>query len=189
MKLHEAVIATYGAVGQEMSDGAIALIVRELEPYPAGDVAVALSRVRKELRKITLVDILDRIPGGHLGPEEAWAIVAPTLNDERVTVVWTEQISQAFGAALGLQDDAVAARMAFKEVYGKLLGEARSNNVQPRWFPSLGHDPHGRDTAILNAVEKGRLTAESAQRLLSGHGEADQRLERLLSDQSIKRIE
>ena len=126
MKLHEAVTVTFAAVGQEMSDAAIALIARDLAEYPLPGVFASLARCRKELRRITLADILERIPGGHPGPEEAWGVIARALSDERVTVVWTDEMRQAFGAALNLSDDPIAARMAFKEVYVRLVNEARA---------------------------------------------------------------
>ncbi len=73
MELAKAVAATFAVVGQEMPDIGLATIVSELQEYPLGDVLKALARCRKELRKITLADIIDRIPSGHPGIEEAWA--------------------------------------------------------------------------------------------------------------------
>ena len=166
MKLYEALTATFAAVGQDMSDVAIALISRDLEQYQLKDVFVALSRCRKELRRVALADILDRIPGGHPGSEEAWGIVAKALTDERVSIVWTDEISTAFGAALNLQDDPVAARMAFKEVYTRLVAESRDQSRPIVWRPSLGQDAHGRESVLLEAAEKGRLTAHHVAKLL-----------------------
>jgi hypothetical protein len=166
MKLNEAVAATYAAVGQEMSDLALEIICRDLKAYPVADVGVALSRCRKELKRIALVDILDRIPNGHPGPEEAWGIVAKAMSDERVSIVWTDQISEAFGSALNLQDDPVAARMAFKEVYTKLVSQARDEGKPIVWRASLGHDPYGRESVLLEAMEKGRLKSDYVQKLL-----------------------
>ncbi len=166
MKLYEALTATFAAVGQDMSDVAIALISRDLAQYPLKDVFAALSRCRKELRRIALADILDRIPGGHPGPEEAWGIVAKALADERVSIVWTDEISAAFVAALNLQDDPVAARMAFKETYARLVAESRDQSKPIVWRASLGHDPHGREAVLIEAAEKGRLTAHYVAKLL-----------------------
>lgn len=181
MKLHEAVAATYAAVGQELSDLALTAICMDLKGYPGQALGVALGRCRKELRKITLVDIIDRIPGGLPGPEEAWAMVAPSLNDERVTIVWTDEMSAAFGVALGLQDDPVAARMAFKETYSRLRSEARDKGIPVIWRASLGSDPSGREGPLLDAAEKGRLPAAHIQTLLPHLEPAHPRVAALLA--------
>lgn len=188
MKLHEALSATFAAIGQEMSDVALALISRDLEVYPLRDVFSALSRCRKELRRMSLVDILDRMPGGHPGPEEAWGIVAKALADERVTVVWTDEICHAFGAALNLSDDHVAARMAFKESYSRLVAAARDQRKPIVWRPSLGHDAHGRESVLMQAIENGRLSAQHVAGLLPHTEAPNDRLQALL-DGGVKRLE
>lgn len=65
MDLLTAVKATYEVVGQDISDLGIQAIVTELKQYDLQHVLLALTRCRKELRKLTLADILDRLPGGH----------------------------------------------------------------------------------------------------------------------------
>lgn len=180
MKLVEALAVTYAAVGQEISDAAMEIMARDLSAYPLEGVLHALSRCRKELRRVTLADILDRIPGGHPNAEEAWAIVARSLNDERVTVVWTDEMSRAFGVALNLQDDPVAARMAFKECYAKEVNQSRNNGTAPRWHVSLGHDPYGREAPILEAVKCGRLTADYAASLLPYRDQPSEQVKALL---------
>lgn len=166
MTLTMAVKATYEVLGQDVSDLAILTIVEELEAYPIGDVMTALTRCRKELRKLTLADILDRLPTGHPGVEEAWGIVLPLLGNEDASIVWTDEMREAYGAAAPLKDDLVAARMAFKEVYAKSTGQARAERRKVSWKVSLGLDPHGRQAAIEKAVALGQLTHEHARKLL-----------------------
>lgn len=166
MKLSEALTATFAVVGQEISDIAITMMVRDLAGYAPQDIGTALSRCRKELRRISLADILDRIPGGHPGPEEAWSIVAKTLNDERVSVVWTDEIRFAYATANDLRDDPIAARVAFKEVYSRLIAESREQRKPITWVASLGQDPYGREPDLQAAVEKNRLTAQYVAGLL-----------------------
>lgn len=180
MKRNDAIAATFAAVGQELSDMALAVICKDLEGYPARELAAALQRCRKELKRIALVDIIDRIPGGLPGPEEAWAIVASSLTDERLTLVWTDEIAQAFGVALGLQDDPVAARMAFKETYSRLRSESRDAGKPVKWRASLGHDPAGREGPLLDAAEKGRLPVPYVQSLLPHLEPAHPRIAALL---------
>lgn len=185
MKLHEALAATFAAIGQDISDVALALIARDLAPYPLADVFKSLSRCRKELRRIALVDILDRLPGGHPGPEEAWAIVSRALTDERISVVWTEEICQAFFAAQNLSDDPVAARMAFKEAYAGLVANSREERNPIVWKASLGHDPQGREPVLMEAVEKGRLSAQHVAGLIPHNEDA---CAKLLGMIEVKRL-
>lgn len=166
MDLITAVKATYEVIGQDISDLAMQTVVAELKEYPPQSVLLALTRCRKELRRLSLADILDRLPGGHPGCEEAWSIVAPCLSDEDVSVVWTDEMAHAFGVARALADDPIAARMSFREVYTAAVQEARAKNTRPAWRVSLGHDPKGREQALQDAVGKGRLTASQAAALL-----------------------
>lgn len=164
VKLHQAVAATFAVMGQELSDITLKMIVHDLDSYPLEGVLTALSRCRKELKRITVSEILERIPGGHPGAEEAWALVSPALNDEGLTVVWTAPMREAFGVALPLRDDRVAARMAFKETYTKAVAIARESRDPVAWMPSLGQDVNGREAALEEAVAKGRITFEHAAR-------------------------
>ena len=166
MKIQDALIATFAAVGQDMPDVAVAMMTKDLSGYAAVDIGTALSRCRKELRRITLADILDRIPGGHPGVEEAWSIVAKTLNDESASIVWTDEIRTAYGAANDLRDDPIAARMAFREVYSRLVAESRDQKKPLNWTASLGTDVYGRESALQLAVEKKRLSAQYVAGLL-----------------------
>lgn len=174
MDLIMTVKATYEVAGQDISDLAIQAIVKELSAYPAPHVHMALTRCMKELRKITLVDILDRLPNGHPGPEEAWAVVSRTMDNEAVSIVWTEEMAQAAGTARSLAHDPVAARLAFKETYTALVQQARLRQQAPKWSASLGYDQHGREQALQEAVDKGRLGLEYARKLLPDmNGSAD----------------
>lgn len=111
----------------------------------------------------TISEILDaaRSLDGRPDAEAAWATVARALNDEGVTVVWTQEMAEAFGVALGLREDRVAARMAFKETYTRLVQEARASGRSVAWSPALGHDPMGREGPVAAAVKEGRLPSSS----------------------------
>lgn len=154
MDLIEAISATYAVLGQEVPDIALEVVVQELQQYPRGDVEEALTRCRRELRKLTLADILDRLPSGHPGPEEAWGLVASALNNEQVSIVWTNEMAQAMGVARSLSGDPIAARMAFKETYSRLLVQARLSRSRPVWLVSLGYDQAGREAAYLEQARR-----------------------------------
>ena len=137
---------------------------------------------------MSLVDIIRRIPDSHPGPEEAWGCVSRGLNDEGPTLIYTEQMREAFSSALQLSDDPIAARMLFKEVYTRLIGEAMARgNVSPRWVASLGWDKSGRELALLDAVEKGRLGAKHViENLLPHHCDHEELMKRLrLADKTL----
>jgi hypothetical protein len=166
MTLLESLKGTYAVIGQDISDIGLEVLAQDLAAYPLEHVQAALTRCRKELKRIALSDVLDRMPGQHPGPEEAWAIVAPSLGNELVTLVWTSEIRQAWGMAQALSDDMVGARMAFKEHYLRLIGEARALGDKPQWSVSLGTDQQGREVAIMEGVKQGKLTMEYAHKLL-----------------------
>lgn len=164
MTLIEAVKGTYEVIGQSMTDTELAMVASDLSVYPSTSVLTALTRCRRELKRITLSDIIDRIPGGHPGVEEAWAIAVTVMRDENATVVWTNEIREAYGVAAALTDDLVAARMAFKETYLARVGEARASGKLVSWSVSLGWDKQQREVAIREAFERGRLTHDAAKR-------------------------
>lgn len=166
MDLVESLKGTYAVIGQDITDLGLEVMASDLQSYPLERVQMALARCRKELKRLTLSDVLDRLPGHPPGPEEAWAIVSVSMRDEAVTIVWTDEMRQAFGIANALADDPVAARMAFKEHYLQLIGEARALGEIPKWSVSLGTDTHSRESAIAEGVKQGRLSVAYAQKLL-----------------------
>ncbi len=99
--------------------------------------------------------------------DEAWAI-AMRADDEAVTVVWTDEISQALSAARPVlaNGDEVGARMAFKAAYGRLVTKARKEMRPVRWVASLGHDVAQREDALHQAVSQGQLPAPHVAALL-----------------------
>jgi len=158
---------TAEVMGVEWSESAAAMIADELRIYPLPDVQAALKRCRHELKgKLTIHDILMRLPHGHPGPEEAWATIARAMSDESRTLVWSDEMREAYGVARGCSEDDVAARMAFKETYTRAVSEARSAGKGPNWSVSKGSNKADQERAILEGVQQGKLRADYAQRLL-----------------------
>lgn len=86
---------------------------------------------------------------------------------ESESIVWTDEMSSAFGIAAPLMDeDKTAARMAFREAYKRAVDESREQRKPVNWTASLGHDPRGREQALKRAVELGRLSAPHALSLM-----------------------
>lgn len=170
--LSERLAATFVAVGRPVPDSvALATMTADLASrYTDEQIIVALERVRRECRFIALVDIIERIPGagaddGRPGVEEAWALCP---KDEDSSCVWTDEMAEAFGVARPMlrAGDQVAARMAFKEVYPRLLESARLDGEPVRWKLSLGFDHADRVRALAEGVEKKRITRNVALNLL-----------------------
>lgn len=115
-----------------------------------------------------MASLTEALPLGsrHPGVEQAWSMVAVCLRDEQRSIVWTQEMAEAFGSALALADDTVAARMAFKETYGVLLLRAKETGAAPKWSVSFGYSKEGRADAVREAVSKGYLTQDAAVRLL-----------------------
>jgi hypothetical protein len=167
MKLHEEIAVSAETVGARLSDAAIAMMVAELERLDRADVSAALSRARKEMHgRLSLADILDRLPNQHPGPEEAWSMIAPVLTDQTKSLMWTQEMAKAYEAADDLKGDEVAARMAFREVYSRLVGESRAAGKRPDWNLCAGWASEGRKECVRRAVSEGKLTVSEARRLL-----------------------
>lgn len=133
-------------------------------------------------------EILDRIKAadGRPGPEEAWAMIP---HDEASSVVWTEEMAEAFGVVNSLLSDGetIQARMAFLERYKTLVREARDAGRPVRWTPSLGHDSAGREAVLIAAQRAGRLTQQHVAGLLPHHEAPSPEVAALLPDMTAAR--
>jgi hypothetical protein len=173
-QLVKAVVSTAELMGTTLTVDSARMFCADLSAYPAPMVLDALRRCRREVTgRLTLAAVVSRLDDGHVGPEEAWAMMP---RDEMQTVVWTDQMAESWGIASALlaEGDQVGARMAFREHYTKAVQQARDAGVPPKWRASLGHDPAGREAAIRAAVEQGRLSAEHGQKLLPNGRYAEQ---------------
>jgi len=166
VELIQALAATAELCGTNLSEAAAKMLLLDLSDYDERAVMVALSRCRRELKgRLTLAEIISRIDDGRPGAEEAWAVLP---FDERTSVVWTEEMSKAFWVAYPLIEsgEKVAARMAFKESYLRLVADARENRIPAKWTVSLGHDKDGRQPILAAAVQKGLITKSHACALI-----------------------
>lgn len=183
--LIDAVAVTAELCGRVFSEPAARVFVRDLEGFPEEAILAALSRCRKEVRGVlTVSDVISRIDDGRPGAEEAWAMIP---RDEWASVVWTTEMAEAFGSASGMlvSREEVPARMAFKEVYSRLVAKARDQRVPVRWIPSLGHDPGGREAAVMEAAQKGRIKLDYARSLVPSL-QATPEWERLLAAEKTR---
>ena len=153
----ELMIATASVYSKDISPQMLSMFWGILQDFDFEDVRAAFSaHLRKSKFFPTPAEILFYMPGAksHVGADEAWAIALKSM-DEEETVVWTQQILEARAIAwdVFVRGDEIAARMAFKDAYNRLVASA----PPPVWNVSLGFDAEQRITAINRAVDMGRL--------------------------------
>jgi len=194
MNLLEAIGVAAELTGTQLSKSSMIAMEADLQAYPLPAVLDALNKCRKELTgRLTLAAIIQRINAndGRLEADEAWAL-AIAAESESATVVWTEDISQAFFDARSLleEGDKTGARMAFKNSYERLNRESREVGKPVVWTVSLGHDPSMRETALVEAAIKGRLSQQYVAGLLPYHNgtDAKDRLENLLTEAKVRML-
>lgn len=174
-------VATAEIMGHELKPTTALVMSDDLAEYGFEPVMRALTRCRRELTgKLTLKAILDILApgGGWLTANEAWSLALPA-QDERNTVVWSNEARAAWFVALPILDagDKVGARMAFIAAYDRAVEVSKNEGREPQFTPSFGEDARGREAAISQAQERGLLpkpkpapalpppTPEDAQRL------------------------
>lgn len=150
----------------------ISLWFKQLSPFPAHTVKAAFEAYRIERPDfapapngiVARCKLLD----GRPDENEAWA-VAITSQDESETIIWTEEMAGAFNLARPLLEtgDEIAARMAFKDAYKRLVGEARAANRQANWSVSAGWDANRRQVAVEKAIVAGLLAGPQPHLALS----------------------
>lgn len=153
------------AMQNSITPAAILLMTDDLMNFDLPVIEKALHRVRRECRQLIPQEIFARIDDGRPNVEEAWAMLP---RDESETIVWTEEMAEAYGvcSALITEGDKVAARMAFKEKYTALLAQSRAEFRRVQWSATLGTDKTAREDALKLAVETGKLSADHARKLL-----------------------
>lgn len=141
-----------------------------LKDFPDGSVKASTARYLKTGHfKPQLADIVSgcaaQMASSWIGADEAWAMMPKSESD---SAMLTNEIAQAMAAASPLLEggDKVAARMAFKDAYGRLVEKAKIEGRQPVFFPSFGTDAPGRVSVLANAVRAGQLTLDRATEVL-----------------------
>jgi hypothetical protein len=149
--------------GTQLSELAARAFLADLEAYPEPSVIAALARCRKELTgRLTVASVIQRIPGGRPGPEEAWAIASKGGTSESITKVWTTEIFAAFVEVQEIYDTEgpIPARMAFKEIYARQMAESEAAGRPVEWKITLGHNAAERAPVIERAIHAGYITLQ-----------------------------
>lgn len=187
--LIQAIAVTAELCGKVYTPAAAAMLAADLDGFDERAVTAALTRCRKELdgKPFNVAAVIARIDDGRPGPQEAWSMMPV---DEAQSVVWTAEMCQAWAIAAPLLDGRgnIAARMAFIEAYGKALTTVRDQRLPATWTPSLGHDQRGREQALSQAVEKGRLSIGHARKLAPQLATPAPAAQRMLANLNVKRV-
>lgn len=159
--IFKAVKITAELTGSAISDDAASVMLMQLKPYGADAVLSALMKCQRELKhRLTLADIIERIEqtDGRYTADEAWAKLP---KDDNYGALVTNEMDEAAGFAWPLlqMGDKVAARMAFKDAYERIVSNARLLAQKPRWRVSAGV-AGGNAEAAADGLRRGLLNAE-----------------------------
>lgn len=104
-----------------------------------------------------------------LGSHEAWAIAEKSIgfDGQELTVVWTEQMAQAFSRCeelikTGDKYQRAEAKKIFCDAYDRLVTQAKDQGLKPIYVTSLGTDKDQAIAAIKQAEVDGFLLAPEA---------------------------
>lgn len=158
--------AVFELYDKSVSVAALRMWWQSLKRFEIGQIKMALyAHVETSQFSPKPADVIQAIlsSDGRPSADEAWG-TAIKATDESLTVIWNEDITEAWGIALDIlvDGDKVAGRMAFKSAYDRIVEDKRKLGVPVKWIPSLGTDPDGRDEAVSTAVSRGLLTNEQA---------------------------
>jgi len=131
----------------------------QLSAFSDEQIVSALDRVVRECEWLTFAAIVERVPDGRPEPETAWASCPKSEED---SVVWTSEMSAAFGVARLHRGNEIAGRMAFLEAYKSEVAKARLELRPVYWSFSAGSDKADRVRALAEAVTAGRMEGKHA---------------------------
>jgi hypothetical protein len=94
--------------------------------------------------------------------DEAWTMLP---HDESDTVVWTDEMAEAYSIAKK-EPDSTASRMAFRSAYDRIVERNKVQGIRPKWIYSVGWDTEKRCIALQAAIKQGRISASDVDPLL-----------------------
>lgn len=164
---------TYDLIGvgpaKIISPAAKAMFFQDLQRYPLNliEAALAAHRMDPERGRFTPkpADIASQIERRRavqwLGADEAWAQVPKIEGQPGILNDCTAQ-ALAVAAPLLAEGDDIAARMAFKDTYNRLMSRAKLERRGPVYFVSPGGSFEEQQSVIQEGVRLGLLAAPKA---------------------------
>lgn len=150
----------------------------ELAQFPAAVIDQAFAAYRLEKPDFAPVPnsiaARCRLLDGRPDENEAWA-QSLASRDERETVVWTQEMAEAFNVCRPLVEsgDEIGARMAFKDAYSRLVSAARAAGRPVVWNVSAGWDAERRQVAVSKAQAAGLLAGPQPHLLLTDESDSE----------------
>lgn len=167
-RLVKKINATLSVYDKFAEPDALQVWVNTLMTYPIEEIESALD-VHCQLSKFPPkpADIIEIINRKYAGlwktPDEAWA-VGRQMGNQRLSIVTTDVILEAMdGLYTLLEDDPIAARMAFKSAYERIMQAGKVSGRVPKIHFSPGFDATQRLEAANEAcwigVEQQKVSA------------------------------
>lgn len=162
---------------KEISNSKLNIYFNLFKKYPMAVFSSALlthiERSKFSPKPADLKDIIDNMDG-RPDSNEAWSISQASKNEDE-TIVWTNEMQEAFGVAtpILMMGDIQGAKMAFREVYEKLVRKSRDNQIPIKWNVSIGHDKTRVNDAINQARYDGRISHDDSTRYLTDSATVD----------------
>lgn len=167
---------TYDLIGvgpaKIISPAAKAMFFTDLQRYPLDliEAALAAHRLDPERGRFTpkpadiAAQIERRRPLQWLGADEAWSTVPKIEGEPGILNDVTAQ-ALAVAAPLLAEGDDVAARMAFKACYNRLVERAKLDRRNPEYFLSPGGTHEEQQAVIAEGVRQGLLSHHAATKV------------------------
>ena len=175
-----------GQTAEQYEDDLIATACEVFEGLSPDDIKRGLARMKRS----TFCPIFPEFAGwcepktdDWLGSHEAWAIAEKSIgfDGQELTVIWTEQMAQAFSRCeelikTGDKYQRAEAKKIFCDAYDRLVTQAKDQGLKPIYVTSLGTDKDQAIAAIKQAEVDGFLPAPEAHALLE-HKQTEQQQE------------
>ena len=161
-----------GQTAEQYEDDLIETACEVFEGLSPDDIKRGLDRMKRS----TFCPIFPEFAGwcepktdDWLGSHEAWAIAEKSIgfDGQELTVIWTEQMAQAFSRCeelikTGDKYQRAEAKKIFCDAYDRLVTQAKDQGLKPIYVTSLGTDKDQAIAAIKQAEVDGFLKAPEA---------------------------
>lgn len=161
-----------GQTAEQYEDDLIETACEVFEGLSPDDIKRGLDRMKRS----TFCPIFPEFAGwcepktdDWLGSHEAWAIAEKSIgfDGQELTVIWTEQMAQAFSRCeelikTGDKYQRAEAKKIFCDAYDRLVTQAKDQGLKPIYVTSLGTDKDQAIAAIKQAEVDGFLPAPEA---------------------------
>ncbi|NWK75702.1 hypothetical protein HYG93_15820 [Acinetobacter sp. SwsAc6] len=162
-----------GQTAEQYEDDLIATACEVFEGLSPDDIKRGLTRMKRSTFCPTFPEFAgwcEPKTDDWLGSHEAWAIAEKSIgfDGQELTVIWTEQMAQAFSRCedlvkTGDKYQRAEAKKIFCDAYDRLVIQAKDQGLKPIYVTSLGTDKDQAVAAIKQAEVDGFLTAPVAQ--------------------------